>query len=127
MLWFVFEKTSSVGGVFLLTKDRWKYSLLTKATNWPRESIDCATKVGGEEKSQVCSAIDTLSKLLVLGLVFFFCFGVGFFLFVLFVFLSNYRSKYRPDYVHVRKKLSDNFYLIMLQPVIALRHNCRFH
>lgn len=64
---------------------------LEKVISWPHESTSCATKVGGEEKSEVCSAIATLSKLLVLH----FCFGLilGFFL----AFLSNYRSKYRPE------------------------------
>lgn len=91
-------------GVFLLRKGNWDLQRVCKSLLAPWEHQLC-TEAGG---SWVCSAIGIHSL-------------------CIFSFSCQIIDQSTGLNMHVRRKHSDNFSLIVLQPVNALRHNCQFH
>lgn len=104
-LWWDFQP----GGVFFLKKGSWNYSVFAKAS-WPPESISCVQRQEGREGAECAVLLELIPSHSL----------------CIFSFSCQIIDQSTGLNMHVRRKHSDNF-LIMLQPVTALRHDCQFH
>lgn len=78
---------------------------------WPPESISCAQRQEGREGAECAALLELIPRHSI----------------CIFSFSCQIIDQSTGLNMHVRRKYSDNFSLIMLQPVTALRHNCQFH